>query len=99
MLDDRRREGAAAEVEVELALGDGERGVDAATDRLRDLAHERGLERVPLRRLIEPEEIAAAVLMLASPRASAVTGANLVVDGGLTSNLYILESFPPGARA
>lgn len=58
-----------------------------------------GLARVPQRRLIEPEEVAQAILMLASPRASAVTGANLVVDGGLTSNLYILESFPPGARA
>jgi NAD(P)-dependent dehydrogenase (short-subunit alcohol dehydrogenase family) len=49
-------------------------------------------ERVPLRRLVEAEEIAAAFAMLASDDASAITGTNLVVDGGLTANLYILET-------
>lgn len=50
--------------------------------------------RVPLRRLVEPEEIAAAVAFLASDEASAITGTNLVVDGGLTSNLYVMETLP-----
>jgi 3-oxoacyl-[acyl-carrier protein] reductase len=39
---------------------------------------------VPLGRFGEPAEIAAAVLFLASKRASFITGANLVADGGQT---------------
>ena len=50
--------------------------------------------RVPLRRLVEPEEIAAAVAFLASDVASAITGTNLVVDGGLTANLFAMETLP-----
>lgn len=50
--------------------------------------------RVPLRRLVEPEEIAASVSFLASDHASAISGINLVVDGGLTSNLYVMETLP-----
>lgn len=40
-------------------------------------------ESTPLRRIAEPEEIAAAVLYLASPAAGYVTGKLLEVDGGL----------------
>ncbi len=39
--------------------------------------------RVPMRRLGKPEEVAAAVLFLASPQASYITGATLKIDGGI----------------
>lgn len=54
----------------------------------------RDFTRVPMRRLVEPEEIATAVAFLASDEASAITGTNLVVDGGLTSNLFVMETLP-----
>ncbi|MGH8275735.1 MAG: SDR family oxidoreductase, partial [Steroidobacteraceae bacterium] len=41
------------------------------------------LERVPLARLGTPEEIAAAVLFLVSPRAGYITGETLHVNGGM----------------
>lgn len=42
-------------------------------------------ERIPLGRILEPEEIAAAIVFLASPLASALTGVVLPVDGGWTA--------------
>lgn len=40
--------------------------------------------KIPLARAAQPEEIAAAVLFLASPRCTYITGHTLVVDGGLS---------------
>lgn len=72
-----------------------------ATDRLKELAatralaagarpedmYERWAADVPLRRLGRPEEIADAIVWLASERAAYVTGHTLLVDGGLYKGL------------
>jgi len=38
----------------------------------------------PIGRLIEPAEVAASIAWLCSPAASAITGADIAVDGGMT---------------
>ena len=53
-------------------------------------------DRVPMRRLVQPSEIAAGFAFLASDDASGITGINLTVDCGLTANWYILETIPEG---
>ena len=50
--------------------------------------------RVPMKRLVKPDEVAQAFLFLASDQASAITGIELRVDAGLTANWYILETLP-----
>jgi 3-hydroxybutyrate dehydrogenase len=52
------------------------------TGRSREEIVDRLLEHSPLRRLIRPEEVAAAVVYLCSPEAAAVTGATFSVAGG-----------------
>jgi len=52
-------------------------------------------QRVPLQRIGEPSEIAAASLFLCSDEASYITGAELAVDGGWAAGYY--HSFLPGA--
>ena len=45
----------------------------------------KNLEKIPLGRPAEPEEIAAAVVYLAGDAARIVTGHTLLVDGGFTA--------------
>jgi 3-oxoacyl-[acyl-carrier protein] reductase len=52
------------------------------TDTIPDKVIEKLLERVPMNRLGEPEEIASAYLFLASDEASYINGHALAVDGG-----------------
>lgn len=49
-------------------------------------------ERVPMKRMVTVEEVANAVVFLAGPLASGITGTDLVVDGGTLANLYIQET-------
>ena len=53
-------------------------------------------DRIPQRRMATPEEIAAAILFLASDDASAINGCELIVDGGTTANSYVVETLPSG---
>jgi NAD(P)-dependent dehydrogenase (short-subunit alcohol dehydrogenase family) len=50
--------------------------------------------RVPMKRLVRTDEVANAILFLSSDDASAITGIDLRVDCGLTSNWFILETLP-----
>jgi len=54
-------------------------------------------QRVPLQRIGEPSEVAAASLFLCSDEASYITGAELAVDGGWAAGYY--HSYLPGAPA
>jgi NAD(P)-dependent dehydrogenase (short-subunit alcohol dehydrogenase family) len=60
-----------------LARARGQSAVDSVRDEI--------LAKVPLARMAEPREIANAVLFLASDEASYITGAELLVDGGMTA--------------
>jgi NAD(P)-dependent dehydrogenase (short-subunit alcohol dehydrogenase family) len=45
------------------------------------------VNKMPVKRLGDPNEIANAIAFLASPAASLITGANLVIDGGYTKRI------------
>ena len=57
---------------------------DAAIDALGDAVEQMGSQN-PLGRAADPTEIAEAIVFLASPRASYLTGATVAVDGGYTA--------------
>jgi 3-oxoacyl-[acyl-carrier protein] reductase len=45
------------------------------------------MKRAPFGRLGRPEEVANAIVFLASPAASYISGTNLIVDGAVTSRI------------
>jgi NAD(P)-dependent dehydrogenase (short-subunit alcohol dehydrogenase family) len=54
---------------------------------------------VPAGRIGRPEDVAAAVLFLASPRAAYITGDEVTVDGGFTRNLMSVIPRPGYERS
>ncbi len=75
------KETAQAGITVNVVLpGYIETGMLAAMD---GEARSAALERVPMRRFGRPEEVAAAVVFLASGEAAYITGASLKIDGGV----------------
>ncbi len=52
----------------------------------------RDWRRSPIRRMVNVEEVAATCTFLISDRASGLNGTDIMVDGGLTADLYALES-------
>jgi NAD(P)-dependent dehydrogenase (short-subunit alcohol dehydrogenase family) len=50
--------------------------------------------RVPMQRLVQIDEVARAVVFLAGPGSSAITGIDVPVDCGTLSNLYVFETLP-----
>jgi NAD(P)-dependent dehydrogenase (short-subunit alcohol dehydrogenase family) len=60
-----------------------EESIELSDDR--EAAEQKMLSAVALRRIGEPPEVAQVVRFLASDEASYVTGASLLVDGGLTA--------------
>ena len=59
----------------------------AKTGASTETVFENWVKEIPLRRIAEPGEVAAAVAFLASPAASYISGINLPVDGGRTKSL------------
>lgn len=53
------------------------------TDKLSDKVKEQLMERIPLKRLGEPKDVANACLFLASSDADYITGQTIIVDGGM----------------
>ncbi|QSR29709.1 3-hydroxybutyrate dehydrogenase [Nocardioides sp. S5] len=67
---------------VEGQLADQARSHGIAEDEVLDTVL---LARTPLKRLVEPEEVAEAVAFLCSPAATSMTGTSLNLDGGWTA--------------
>ncbi|MEU8514195.1 3-hydroxybutyrate dehydrogenase [Kitasatospora sp. NPDC048722] len=68
-------------VEKQIAAQAGAHGIPEA-----EVVERIMLDRTAVKRLIEPEEVAALALWLCTPSASYITGASLPVDGGWTAH-------------
>ena len=65
----------------------------AAPSRQECLAHWRA--QIPLGRVIEPDEIGELAAFLLSDRSRSMTGANVLADGGMSSQLISKEPYEP----
>ena len=72
-------------IDTEMGQKTIDTGARMLTGNNRDLALERSIQRHPLGRLGTVDDIARAILFLASDDARFMTGSSLVVDGGLTA--------------
>lgn len=68
--------------------GDTQQSIDLTSESLMQKWRTDGFPVVPLNRLASVDDIASAFLFLASDDARYITGVNLVVDGGLTAQVY-----------
>jgi glucose 1-dehydrogenase len=71
-------------------------GVGVSTASEQNRAYREAL--IPLRRIGLPDDVAAAVLFLAGPQASQITGVDLAVDGGVSLSVMPLAGGAPGYR-